>query len=393
MHIEKGFLFLSLAICYCLASCIDPFEPKLLTTADKFLAVGGMITGGTTVIELARGIAMDEDVAEMVSDAVLYVESNDGARYDDVRYAGGGKYEIAMPELDAALQYRVHIDWEGREYESEFLAPFITPPIDSISYIVRDENKSVYITVSTHDNSNQSPYYRWYYREHWEYKAELFANGAIYSIQNSTFLKYDLNSSRNTYYCWGADSSKLYNVGSTKGLSDNVVSQQKLIEIDPSGDKFSILYYIHITQYQIREEAYKYYESQNKNITQTGGIFSAMPAEVSGNIRCTTDSAALVVGYIEVSVPTAAQRFIPESEGLYRPQVSDCSSQIIPAAGYEYYAVNYGILYIVEDRTIDAELGIVSGGPVSAAPYRCIDCTYKGRGTKNKPDFWPTDHL
>jgi hypothetical protein len=42
----------------------------------------------------------------------------------------------------------------------------------------------------------------------------------------------------------GADSTRLYLTGSSEKLSANVIDKRRLIEIDPAGDKLSILYYM-----------------------------------------------------------------------------------------------------------------------------------------------------
>ena len=44
-----------------------------------------------------------------------------------------GVYTIPMGELNPAYKYRLSINWNNKEYKSEYLNPLDTPVIDSIS--------------------------------------------------------------------------------------------------------------------------------------------------------------------------------------------------------------------------------------------------------------------
>jgi hypothetical protein len=374
-----------------LSSCIDPYEAERMQSLSGILAVDGVITNDVTVIYLSRSVEMsaDLDEAEEVDRAILFVECSDGSRSPAARYTGKGRYEIETGTLNPSHQYRLHITLDGKTYASSFLHPLHTPEIDSLSYAKRGRGEPVYITVSTQGVDDQTSYYRWICREHWELKAELFAQAGYYdSNPFGPFILYEMNTPRNTYYCWGADSTRLYLTGSSEKLSGNVIANRRLIEIDPAGDKLSILYYVSVTQYRIREEAYLYYTGQSKNMTQTGGVFSHIPAEMEGNIQCPDDPSQTVIGYVEVSVSTRAERFIPESEGLYEPSDERCHLMIYQnASDWNNFAIHlFNVTYIVDPKT-----GLVGGNVHTSAPRSCLDCTL--RGTKNKPSFWPTDHL
>ena len=71
------------------------------------------------------------------------------------------------------------------------------------------------------------------------------------------------------------------------------------------------------------------------------------------------------------------KRFMPELRDFYETSY-DCAKNILTGMaldGYTYY--------------------IYSGAPTVPnryAPFRCVDCTNGGRGTKDRPSWWPTDH-
>jgi hypothetical protein len=355
-----------------LASCIDRFEPEGIASQEGILAVDGVITSGVTTIELSRTIPMDMEWynAPPIDGAVLYVECDDGARFANTSYLGDGIYEIETGDLQPGKQYRLHIDVNGKAYESDHLLPLFSPGIDSISYQKREPGAPVYITVSTHDETDRLAYYRWTYREDWEFKSELFAEyGKLYG--HGPDMYFDLTTSNNIYYCWGSNQSRSFVLATTDKLSQNIISHKQLAEIPSDSEKISELYHIAVSQYRIRKEAYDYFTNQQKNISQTGRIFSPIPAEMRGNIHCLTAPGEWVIGYVEVSVPSVKEQFMPELILAYEPPPKTCNLLI---SNKDYT----GIIFIL-------------GPPPLYAPARCLDCTT--RGTKNKPSFWPTSHL
>jgi hypothetical protein len=373
------------------AACVDPFEMKEAESFGGILVVDGTVSNGLTVVNLSRSAAMDGEIGKVgeVDDAVLFVECSDGSVSAASRYAGGGRYEIEAGVLDTARQYRLRISLDGLEYASTFLKPLVTPAIDSLSVSKHGRGEPVYINVSTHKDGDEVSYYRWKYTEHWEFKTELFASAGYYDMAYfKRFIAYHRNTSRNTYYCWGADST--YIAGWSGNLAGNVIVNHKLFEINPSDEKLSILYYVSVEQQLIREDAHLYLTNQIRNATQVGGLFGHIPAEIYGNIECLDDPQLPVIGHVEVSTPTYADIFIPEREGgLYEPPVGNCEDMVI----FNFSDNDLGALFVHSIIVVSSEdeMGLIGATIVSLAPRRCVDCTM--RGTKNKPAFWPTDHL
>ncbi|MDR1499999.1 MAG: DUF4249 domain-containing protein [Tannerellaceae bacterium] len=374
-----------------LTACIDPFEMKEAESFGGILVVDGTVSSGLTVVNLSRSAAMGEEIDDVgvVDGATIFVECSDGSFSAASVYVGGGRYEIEAGVLDTARQYRLRISLDGLEYASAFLTPLVTPAIDSLSVSKHGRGEPVYINVSTHKDGNEVSYYRWKYTERWEFKAELFASAGYHDMASFwTFIAYHRNTSRNTYYCWGADST--YIAGQSANLAGNAIVNRKLMEIDPSGDKLSILYYVSVEQQLIREDAHIYLVNRIKNATQVGGLFGHIPAEMDGNIKCLNDPQLPVIGHVEVSTPTYAELFIPEREGgLYEPPVGDCGDMVM--FNYTRYDLGASYIYSFIVGSEERDGGVVGGTIISLAPRRCVDCTM--RGTKNKPSFWPTDPL
>jgi len=364
--------------------CITEYEPTGIEEVSDLLIVDGTISSGESVITLRRSVGLTESLTggEGISNATMYVESNDGNIIGYADHKGDGEYIIPTGTLRADKEYRLRISVSGLEYESTFLSPLFTPEIDSLAVVKKGEGQTVYMVVSTHDPLNQSRFYRWSYKEHWEMKTELFANAGLEQDEygNDIVVYYTLSSSNNYYYCWGKDHSRILLLESADKLTENKITQKALVGWEPSNRRLSMLYYISVSQMMLHKEAYDYFYNLQKNIEQTGSIFSPIPSEMKGNIKCITNPDLPVVGYIDVTTITEKDMFVPEKAGYYEPPVLLCESQIQndPAffyppvyAFYEYYGP-YETLF---------------------APHRCVNCTKLDFGTKNKPDFWPTDHL
>jgi hypothetical protein len=354
-----------------LTSCIDKFEPEGLGQQEGVLVVDAIIIGGTTIVELNRTLSVETewDKSPVIDKAALYVECNDGSRFTHTAYQGNGIYEIETPPLDSGRQYRLHISLDGEEYESEYLSPLFPAGIDSVSWQKQAPGEPVYITVSTHGKAGETSYYRWTYEENWEFKSELYAN---YGRLNGREMYFDLMTPNNIYYCWGSNLSRSFVLATSSKLSENVISHKRLLEIPPADEKLSELYHIAVSQYRIRKEAYDYYYNLQKNVSQTGGIFSHIPSEMRGNVRSLTSPDEWVIGYVEVSVPSTREQFMPELIMAYEVPKRNCHLLITTMPYDAIYQKNFDV-------------------PTLYAPQRCVDCTT--RGTKNKPAFWPTDHL
>ena len=361
-----------------LSGCIDAYNPEGVEEISDLLVIEGTITDNESVFYLRTSVGISEKLTsqETIDNAIVYVEKENGEKLPGI-FQGQGAYLVTTGILDAGMKYRLLVDIKGEEYRSDFLSPLFTPEIDSIAPLKKGQGEPVYMCVYTHDPNNQSRYYLWSYNEIWEVKTELFANYG--HLDHEYPQEFTLSTSENTYYCWGRDNSKIMLLGSTDKLSENVIYQKRLNEISCSNDRLSILYYILVKQNQIRKEAYDYYSNIQKNIEQTGSIFTPVPSEVRGNILCTTSPERPVIGYIDVSTTMNIELFVPVSMGFYEAPIGSCH------------------LFITDEEDYYPAYGYYQYDPRSStnfyAPKQCVDCRLKEKATKNKPDFWPTDHL
>jgi hypothetical protein len=354
--------------------CIDDYNPKGIEQVRDLLVIEGCVTEGESVFLFSRSIGLLDDRSKSnyyINDAKVYVEKDNGERIEGFR-SDNGTYTVKNGKFEAGTKYRLYAVVGGEEYASGFLSPIYTSEIDSISFTKKQLGAPISIGVSTHDSSNQSRYYMWSFEEIWEQKAELFAN---YGNLNGYLEYFSLATEKNTFYCWVRDNSKAVVLGSTAKLSENFIHQKQLKEVSSFNARFSELYYIKVKQMQIRKEAHDYYSNINKNIEQTGSIFSPMPSEMRGNIACLTNPTLPVIGYVEVTSVTEKDMF-RDGQDLHEPLGRGCFllATSDPAYAYPEYA------YLTYGTTIEY------------IPYECVDCRKVLGATKNRPDFWPNDH-
>ena len=368
---------LYLIIVFLISGCIEEYNPKGIEEVSDLLVIEGTITDNESVFNIRTSVGLSEKLTdkENVNGAIVYVEKENGERLPGT-FSGDGTYKVITGTLDAGMKYRLYLTIGNEEYRSEFLSPLFTPEIDSITYLKRGEGEPVNMCVHTHDPKDQSRYYMWSYKEIWEVKAELYAR---LGYLGDVLQDFRLTTSENTYYCWGRDYSKTMLIGATDKLSENIISQKKLLEMPCSSEKLSILYYIEVDQKQIRKEAYDYYSNIQKNVEQTGSIFAPIPSEMRGNIVCITNPDLPVIGYIEVSTLTNKSLFVPESENLYESSPEHCHDFVTDDPDFRYPVYGYF-------ESMPPE-------PDKFAPHFCVDCRLKPNASKDRPDFWPNNHF
>ena len=128
-------LGLFISICFFIFACVSEYEPSSIDQIEGLLVVEGMITNDTTEIRLSRSVKILDDFGEeeSITDANVFIECDQGFTFEPVSVSEEGVYIIKVDKLEPAYKYRLSINWNGKEYKSEYLSPLETPAIDSIS--------------------------------------------------------------------------------------------------------------------------------------------------------------------------------------------------------------------------------------------------------------------
>jgi len=383
--INKLLYFILLSLLF-LAGCIEQYYTEL-KNIESILVVEGFITSGTTQITLSRSVSLDVNSSNdfiAVDHAFVYVACDDGTQSEVSRSSGNGTYLITTGELKMDTKYCLVIQVEDHEYWSDFLSLPYTTPSMNISFACDDND--IHVCINSYGNDTQTGYYLWSYKEDWEIYSYMYGPWVFNEIVTSwNQLRYvrvanDLNSPNNRYYCWRRDSSRFYIMGTTDHLTDNNIREKKILSFSRTNEKTSVLYRVQVTQNRIHKEGYDYYSSVQKNMFQTGSIFSHIPYEITGNIKCITNPDIPVIGYVEVSTTITDVQWLDTIffDPSYRNSQRCGYEDLMPDPGYGATAPGQGLVLFSQEPLYVTE--------------HCVDCT-KRSGTKRKPKDWPNDHI
>ena len=367
--------------------CVKPFNPEGIEVIDNMYVIeGDIIQNDTTRVTVSRSISVnDESKINYISGALVWVESEKGTKYTAKQVSSGETitYVINTVGINPGLKYRLHVNIGQRRYVSALLPVLQAPPVGSVGYNVDTVKQSVTFHVSSNDPSGNTRYYRWFYTEDWEFHSQF---QAFFEYIPSTDEVIPIPESRNRYYCWGKGRSASILVASTTGLTEDRVHEKPLVSMGSADRRISYLYSMELNQMAISEEAFKYWDNIQKNSDQLGGIFSPQPSEMDGNIICVTNKNEKVIGYISAGIVSKKRIFARgEDVGIYKyPNI--CAVEFVNMDN----PMNFHSLW---ERGL--EITTYTGHPPYGESYwasrYCVDCRLQG--TKNKPAFWPNNHI
>ncbi len=185
------------------------------------------------------------------------------------------------------------------------------------------------------------------------------------------------------YTCWQTHNSTNILLGSSAKLSDDVINEAPIAYIEPHDKKISVLYSIWVRQYALDINGYNYLEAIRNNTERVGSIFDPQPNQTTGNIRCITDPAEKVIGYVNAGNSVEKRIFIKNSElpPLWN-KYPDCPIYDVPDNQDSLLAYFDGGWEPLQRMLTPANQ------VVYPASYKdCVDCTLTG--TNIKPSFWP----
>jgi len=261
--------------------------------------------------------------------------------------------------------------------------------VGSVDYEVNETATDVEVTVTTYGSQHDSFYYKWNYTEDWEIESpfltSVYWDPAARQIRRYPSGTYPLR------YCWRRSQSTAILVAKTDHLTNNTVSEMPLHSIDCTNDRISYLYSMEVSQMSISQRAYIYWRNLQKNTDEIGGIFAPQPSEMSGNIRFVPAGDpeldikdVKVLGYISVGTVATKRIFVDAQElGIYRRSFS------CPAFNPDIYDNPVLVPHPFDAGFLPVQ--DLEGEELLWITGSCVDCSR--RGSKNKPSFWPNDHL
>ena len=362
------------------SGCKVPYDPPVKSSNMHFLVVDGfMNANGMTDIRLTRTRNITwGDTAANINETGAHVVIEDESSSGMPLFEGSQGHYYGSYSLTPGARYRLRITTsDQKEYVSDFVTCKITPPIDNIGWKYNDAG-DVQIYVNTHDPENKTIYYRWDYKETWEFHSQYYSmfkyNKDSNIVQQRTVP---------VFVCYRDRNSSSIFLGSSAKLNEDVIHEGPLALIPNHDRRISVLYSTLITQYALDSAGYNYWYAMKGNTENVGSIFDPQPNQTKGNIHNISDSSETVIGYIGAGTLQQQRIFIYNSElraGWNQP--ANCTEYDVPmdSIGY-YYGGGAFIPYSSDPPGSPNPKGYFS------ASATCVDCTLTG--SPDKPAFWP----
>ncbi|MBS1532434.1 MAG: DUF4249 domain-containing protein [Bacteroidetes bacterium] len=382
--------------------CKKHYTPKAVSTANSYLVVEGMIAAGSdsTIITLSRTVQLTStSVHKPEAGAKIAVDDQQGGSYP-LPEVDSGKYAAPPLNLDNSHKYRLDITTaDGQTYVSDYVPVKVTPPVDTISTPITANGLS--ITVSTHDASNNTRYYRWDYTETFIYQSDIEAD-YIFDPTNPDTLKWSRlrTPAEQIHTCYVTLNSSIINVNSSAALKQDLISNNLITQIPKESEKIVHRYSILVKQYALTQDAYNFWSLLKSNTQNIGTIFDAQPSVNQGNIHCTSNPSLPVIGYVSASTIAQKRIFIDRSDlpvwpipgyqcnpdpKVFKPNAI-CWRRSSPAPA----ELNAGIYIPLEAISTAAECykEPIPAFTVKTVYYTCADCRFHLNGKTHKPSFW-----
>ncbi len=385
--------------------CRESYEPNITDADLNILVIEGSIetTGEESSIQLSRTRNMyssgldnqqDSGMPEHSTGApppyaqVLTIEGEDGQEFDFYPNQEDPTHFSFQVSLEHSQAYRVRIELQdGAVYQSDWMKAIVSPEIEELGFIQRDEE--VFITATTTGNDNAA-YFFWEFEETWIYRPPFI-----------TTLKYHINeeekgevifrgNNERIDRCWSDKKSSGIVLEAAGKYQSHQIHQKRIHQILNGSEKLMERYSILVRQWAISQEAYTFWETLRKNTTDIGDIFGPVPSLIGSNFRRLDDPESPVIGFIHFGQSSTRRLYINRFEvhpwNVDIPDYYGCylNTDTIPITEIDTFFSSGGLVPVQPVYCVDCP----SEGPVgyTATTQRCADCTL--RGTNQAPDFW-----
>ncbi len=374
-------LILCISVMLFSLSCKKPFEHDAISDSATLLVVEGTINqGGQTSILLSRTLKLsDKSAVQMEKGAKVQVEGSNNSILA-LTESSAGVYTLPSTTFNTNLQYRLRIKTiAGKEYLSDLMSVRATPAIDSLNW--RRERDGVGLYIDAHDSNNNTKYYQWDYLETWEQRSVEFSD---FIYKNARVQGRDPLESIKIFTCWKNEASTNILINSTAKLSSDVVDDFQLALIPNRSERLGFRYSILVKQYAIGREAYEYLTLMKRNSEQQGSLFDNQPSDIVGNIKCISNPAERVIGFINISQIVEKRIFINNNQVPAWNFDLTCGAIVVKNHKDSLDAA------FVTGQTLITTYNISAAGTIESYNGNtaiCLDCRTRG-GSTVKPSFW-----
>ncbi|GJM30271.1 MAG: hypothetical protein DHS20C17_29060 [Cyclobacteriaceae bacterium] len=393
MKVVKIQLIISIGIA--LIGCLDPYNPDISDGQQAILVVDGIITDqpGPYTVKIMQSSSLNSENIFTQGLEVTIEEENGPSEL--LVESSPGIYQTNNLQGVVGKSYRLAINNQGQRYESSWETIYASPAIDSIYFEAESrattdkeiDQTGIQFFVDNHGAENGVRYFRYEWEETWQL-------GVNWRSGND-YLGNDMvaPTSNPVWRCWKNRSSTSINLGTTQGLSKNVLSGHRLDFIPSNEERFTERYSLLLKQYALQEKEYRFWKNLQESNEELGSLFDKQPANVVGNITNVTDPGVVVLGYFSAAGSQEVRLYLDVQDvpgwlskrPACPPPDQLLKADYIPRSDYEPALIQRleAGLFI---NFIYSEFSTIPIGALVSSP-RCSDCTFKG-GDLNKPDFW-----
>jgi Domain of unknown function (DUF4249) len=369
-----------LMVIFSFCCCKKSYAPPVINANHMFLSVDGLINTGPSNIstfKLTRSQNLSDTVPSIPEKgATVTIKDGAGKSYPLTDTGSNGIYVSTKLSLYPTQEYTLSVlTADGNQYASDPVVSKQPPPIDSVNWTLGFDGaantQAVNIYVNTHDPTNQTHFYRWDFIETWAHDA---IYKTFYSILNKKIV-YVSDSNQHPWHCWTNTPSTNILLGSSGGLSADVISRAPIARIYQNDPRLDIKYSILVKQYALDSSAYDYWLLVQRQSESIGGLFDIQPAQLTGNIS----ASAVQQQRIFIS-----NQELPDWKSVSTQQCTQYIFTPEPALNqgindYLNTDPNFTFFhYDVDTNGMGIQILITTG---------CINCTFQG-GSTVKPSFW-----
>lgn len=392
-------------------SCVFPYDTDFEgQTGELPLVVeGDIIIGGITTINLDRVRPFEEPQEEqwgryIMTNVEAYIEGEDGTRVEGDLYTPydyfSSSYYFSAPtatihfdtqDLRPDQRYRLHLKvlCSGADapdtYESAWVSVNPAPVIDGLTYQANIPDEELEIGLSMHCRGAHR--FRWFFEEDWEFHAELNSS-FMFDTESSLVKPYDDYRTQNTYFCWRHFQDYEARTFSTVNQTDDRFEDLKFHTVSLKDKRLQILYRIRVHLSAISDDAFTYWETMRQNSEEQGSLFAPTPSQLPGNIRCTSNPSAQVIGFVDACQEIMGEMYYDNTRDHYFIPGKPILFESVQIPNIEMWNSD---LYYNDDYRPYQSISVGFGETEYLwAPDFCVDCRRNG-GTKIKPEDWPRD--
>ena len=377
-----------------LSSCVDEYdvgEEQLLSSDGTALYIDGRIlVGAMSYVYIEQPLALNSpNSAKYVEDATVWIKGDNGYDSGPIYYSKESyRYDIDTYNINPNEKYKVIVNHNGNTYESDFLKSEAAPEIKDLYFREERVRKNLIFYVDAEGDENTHNF-MWTFDEDYEVHASvnmlytMHDNGYIINYAPSAFPELDKKNKINPYlYCWTHRNSTNINIYSTSNLTENVVKMHEVFRLNVNLSRFDHLYCMTLYQSAITDDAYNYYATMKRLTELTGSLFSPMPSDVKGNIKCTKGDQKDPRGYITASQVTYKRLFIDNKDITLK---RDYKLDYIPGGQFSLDEDKLLAGYVLWSKKLENSTSL------DERLYYPEACNCQKVSTKNKPEWWPND--